>query len=371
MIEVEKNYSLLYTVFMILKGGIRMFKKVLLVLLCLILCLGVGCKKETETLSVDRGEETSVPEEVVDSIYAVNPLTGVEDLTKGKELDRPVAITINNVSVAQPVQTGLGKADIVYETEVEGGITRLLAVFQDVTKVPEIGTVRSARDVFVDLALGHNALYVHHGQSNHVKNRLGNIDRHVVEAGKGGERKSNGLSREHTLYAHGDKIFNEFVNKGVNIKATKTTPWQTFAAEAIPVKFSNTANKVTVPFSSSYKTTMQYDATSGKYVRIFNGTERKDYLTNESLYFKNVFVLSTSIHKFPGCTDTKGHKEVSLNSGSGYYFVNGTYTPILWSKGDVKNSFIFTATDGSPLIVNAGNSWVCIADANRSQPIIE
>ena len=71
---------------------------------------------------------------------------------------------INNISVAQSVQTGLSKADIVYETEVEGGITRLLAVFQDITAAEKIGTIRSARYPYVDLAMGHNAIYVHCGQ---------------------------------------------------------------------------------------------------------------------------------------------------------------------------------------------------------------
>lgn len=71
---------------------------------------------------------------------------------------------INNISTAQPVQTGLNKADIIYETEVEGGITRLMAVFQDITTAEKIGTIRSARYPYVDLAMGHNAIFIHCGQ---------------------------------------------------------------------------------------------------------------------------------------------------------------------------------------------------------------
>ena len=56
------------------------------------------------------------------------------------------------------------------------------------------------------------------------------------------------------------------------------------------------------------------------------------------------------------------HRKVELTSGEGFYCVNGTYTPILWSKGAASNSFKFTDTSGQSLQVNQGNSWVCIAD---------
>jgi hypothetical protein len=153
----------------------------------------VGCSKEPERLSVDVGDDISVPETpVVKEKFSVNPLTGVKDLEIGKEKDRPVAVTINNISVAQPVQTGLGQADIVYETEVEGGITRLLALFQDVSKVKKLGTIRSARYVFIDLAMGHNAVYAHHGQdAYHAGPHLNDLDRLVIDVDNAGVRISN------------------------------------------------------------------------------------------------------------------------------------------------------------------------------------
>lgn len=345
-----------------------MFKKLFCGILAISLVFSfAGCKKNTDTLSVDRGEDIaiSVPEEPK---YAVNNLTGLEDLSPEKANRRPMAITINNISIAQPVQTGIGKADIVYETEVEGGITRLVAIFKDTTGIEKIGTIRSARYAFIDLAMGHDAIYVHHGQdSYHAGRHLKDVDRLVVSKNDGGARISNGLSSEHTLYGYGDGMWQSIVSKGFETTTEKNENWQNFVTET--VKFSNVANKVTVPFSASYKTEMNYDAASGKYIRYFNGTERRDYYTKENLAFKNVFVLNTTIRSYPGCTDGKGHKEVLLNSGDGYYIVNGTYTPIKWSKGNASNSFKFTNVDGTALEVAAGNSWVCIADMNRSKPI--
>ena len=348
-----------------------MFKKISLIIMCLCLALAVGCKKEPQALSVEHEPDPSIPQPtVVEPEYDVNPLTGVKDLELGKAADRPVAITVNNISIAQPVQTGLNKADIVYETEVEGGITRLVAVYQDVSKVEKIGTVRSARYAFIDLAMGHNAIYVHHGQdSYHAGKHLNDVPRLVLSTNNAGVRISNGLASEHTLYAYGDKLWNAIEKQGIKTENTNVTNWQSFGDEATPVTLENAANSVSVSFSNSYKTTFNYDAASGKYVRLFNGTERKDYYTKDSLYFKNVFVLNTTIRSYPNCTDGKGHKEVLLSSGNGYYCVNGTYIPIKWSKGAASNSFTFTNVDGSVLTVNPGNSWVCISNMSTSQPV--
>ncbi|MBR5517808.1 MAG: DUF3048 domain-containing protein [Clostridia bacterium] len=345
-----------------------MLKKLSLILLCLCLALAVGCKDKTEPLSVEQGEEPPVVQEYTEPVvYGINPLTGLEDISPDKVNQRPVAVTINNLDLAQPVQTGLNKADIIYETEVEGGITRLVALFQEPAKAEKIGSVRSARYAFIDLALGHNAIYVHHGQDDyHAAPHLKDVDRLVLSTNNAGARISNGLKSEHTLYAYGGKLYEAIEKQGITTVNSSTDPWQTFADVSSPVTFETAANAVNVSFSNQYKTTFKYDAATGKYIRFFNGTERKDYNTKESVTVKNVFVLNTTIRTYPNCSDGYSHKQVMLDSGDGYYVSNGTYTPIKWSKGAATNKFTFTKADGTALTVNAGNSWVCISDSSRS-----
>ena len=115
-----------------------MLKKILIVLMCFLLCLAVGCGKPKDNPTIEKGEEPDVSDIVSENkeeeppkvVLYNNPLTGVSDLPEDKIEARPIAITINNLNVAQAVQTGIAKADIVYETEVEGGITRMLAVYK-------------------------------------------------------------------------------------------------------------------------------------------------------------------------------------------------------------------------------------------------
>ena len=338
-----------------------MYRKFLACLICVLMLFLAACggvEENTESKPKEVSSEVKAPEPV----YYVNNLTGEQNLTDEALVNRrPVAIMINNAwegtrGDAQSVQTGLSKADIVYETEVEGGITRLMAVFKDISKVEKIGTVRSARYPYIDLSMGHDAIYVHHGQdNNYAKPHLRDTQTFVLGTNNAGTRIKNGKAYEHTLYGYGDKIWKWFEKKNYDIEIKDSKNWQNFADKDAKITYASAAETVTVEYSTKYRSIFKYDAKSGKYVRYFRDILRKDYFTGETETFKNVFVLSTSITYYP---DNK-HKKVDLSSGSGYYCVNGTYTPIKWSKGSSSSSLKFTTTDGKPLEVSQGNSWVC------------
>lgn len=330
-----------------------MTKKLLAALLSLALLCMAGCGGN------DTNSEVDAPSKPEPIIY-VNPLTGIQNIEDEEVIyRRPVAVMINNISVAQKVQTGLTKADIVYETEVEGGITRLMAVFQDITKAEKFGTVRSARYPYVDLAMGHNAIYVHHGQDNtYCKPHLKDTQAFTLDSNNAGERIKNGLATEHTLYGYGPKLWEWFKTKTkFDLDLDRVVTWQNFAGKDESLTLESIATKVSVPFSPSYNTVFKYDEVNQKYVRYFKNTERLDYFTTENEGFKNVFVLLTDITDYPDGY----HRKVALQSGEGWYCVNGSYMPILWSKGAASDSFKFTDLEGNTLKVNQGNSWVCIA----------
>ena len=91
----------------------------------------------------------------------VNPLSGMP--TDGEiSSQRPVAVMLNNLEQALP-QQGQSQADLIYEVVAEGGITRMLGVFQSVEDVDMIGSIRSTRPYYIELALGHDALFIHAG----------------------------------------------------------------------------------------------------------------------------------------------------------------------------------------------------------------
>lgn len=355
-----------------------MLKKLLVVFLSVVMVLGFAAcgEKPVDEPSGDAPQDTTSSDIVSSEAPAVpvekipenlNPLTGVYEADGIAKL-RPVCIMVNNDIRAQNAQAGLPEADIIYETEIEGGETRLMAVFQDVENVPNIGTVRSARIPFIDLAQGHSAVYIHRGcEVTTVKPYVTQFDRIDIHENLLGERLNNGLAFEHTLYTHGSILW-----KGIGDRFTTTLenaqPWQNFAAEDEAVSLNGgAANTVTVKFSRNFISIFKYDSATGLYERNFKSSVPTEYFTKESTKVKNVVVCLTDIKDHANGI----HRDIALTSGEGYYFTNGTYQKIKWSKGNAADGLKFMNEDGTPLKMSAGNTWVCVASQRYSVPTFE
>ena len=78
---------------------------------------------------------------------------------------------INNINLAQP-QCGIGDADIIYEVMAEGGVTRMMAIFSDIKNAGRIGSMRSIRTYYVDIAMAYGAVAVHAGYSQQANDRI-------------------------------------------------------------------------------------------------------------------------------------------------------------------------------------------------------
>ncbi len=137
-----------------------------------VLSLGVmGCgKKEetteatTETTTNETTEATTEAATDAEHEGVYNDLTGEWVTDRTEEYGRPIAVMLNNISDAMP-QCDIGKADIVYEMKVEGGITRLLGIFNDYSDLEKLGSIRSCRPYYVTVAMEYDAIYMHYGQS--------------------------------------------------------------------------------------------------------------------------------------------------------------------------------------------------------------
>lgn len=291
--------------------------------------------------------------------YAVNYLTGEQNLDKSLVNKRPVALMVDNDSKAQTyTQTGVNKADIVYETETEGGITRLMTVFSDIGKVKQIGDIRSARYVYVDLALAHNAVYIHSGKDKtYCGPHLNDIDNFEIGTDKYGERiKYGDAFNWQTLFTSGEMLLKGFSERKWKTDTDKNENWQNFAGEKEKITLASPANKITAAFNSSYISYFNYDAASGKYKKTSNKAQNKDRADGTDYLFKNVLILKTPMSMYPD----NYRRKIGLDGGDGYYAVNGTYEPIKWKKGSSTSPLKITKADGSPISYNAGNTWVCI-----------
>ncbi len=348
-----------------MRNSVKIFSLILSLILCLSFA-GCGKNKNPEMIESTSSAESSVPAApVVDNNTKteINPLTGLKTLEKDEVGFKPLAVSVNNVKVAQQIQAGIDSADVVFETITEAGITRLLALFKAPTaEIGNIGSIRSARVVFAELAASMNAVYVHHGQDETYfvpRAKELNLPRITINTKTNGERIQNGKNYEHTLYTSGEKLRNEVVSKGYNT-GNESAPWLKFSENRTAA--SDSAKNVTVKFNSASVSNFTYDETTQSYVRGAHGKDLENYFTKNKASFTNVFVLYTSISLYPD----KYHSKVALTGGEGYYITKCGYEKITWSKTGDFSPIEFKAEDGSELSVSTGKSYICIADKDSA-----
>ena len=350
-----------------------MLKKLLLFTLVLTTLLAVGCGKsedfsELSTPAVTVSQETS---SVAEPVLYANPLTGVKEVEEDFRNLRPVAVMVNNYQSAQEVQCGLHQADIVYEAYVEGGISRLMAVFYDLSQVGQLGTIRSARNSFVYLAQGLDAVYAHHGVDNvYTKPYMRSIgldDYNVGYVSGDSFRESNGKAWEHTLYTTGEKLMGALTKKEWRLKNDHTTP-NAFVFAQEPRTPANPCTSVEFNMSSEYVSKFVYDQSSGKYTRTIQGETHKDYKNSTPTQVTNLFVLYANTVTYP---DNK-HVVTEYDKGKGIYVSAGGYQPITWEKGDPEDPLQFYDESGKELQVNPGSSWIAFPQKrNESKTVIQ
>jgi len=296
----------------------------------------------------------------------VNPLTGIpteEDISR----HRPFAVMINNIKKANP-QLGISKADIIYEILVEGGITRMLAIFQDVSDVGVIGSVRSSRLYYVDIAQSYDAFYVFAGGSPGAYNALSNRDITKFDGVAGprseifyrdSHRRST-MGYEHSLCTTGERIMERMPNYDIRkeheegyVRALSFAEDGTPEGNAPAVDFS-------VKFGGSSKTTsFKYNKEDHLYYVSQYDKDYRDGNDDIQVAVTNILILRTSISGIPG--DNAGRLDVkTTGQNTGYFICGGKYIEIDWSRDDLTSQFIYSLKDGSELILGQGKTYICI-----------
>jgi len=294
----------------------------------------------------------------------VNPLTGMpvaEDIS----LKRPYAIMINNISFAQP-QLGISCADIIYETLAEGGITRMLAVFADVSDVGTIGSIRSSRHYYLDLVQGLDALYIHAGGSELAYDAMYYRGVPHVDGVNGSRQeifyrdsyRMSALGYEHSLVTTGELIDEYVPTYGFRMEHEDGFDYGMNFADEVDMKGGENAEDVFVCFSSFGKSTsFEYDAKEKLYYASQYGDGYYDGNDWTQVSAANIIVIYADMYVI----DSEGRLDVDLTSGgSGYFVTGGRYRDISWSKDSSEDRFVFTYDDGSEITYNRGKTYVCI-----------
>ncbi|MCD7947247.1 MAG: DUF3048 domain-containing protein [Oscillospiraceae bacterium] len=311
---------------------------------------------------------------------ALSPLTGLP-ISDEAANRRPVAIMLNNLKQAMP-QLGQSQADIIYEVLAEGGITRMLAVYQSVEDVEMIGSVRSARPYYLELALGHDAIYLHAGGSPDAYTKIRQWGVDAMDGVNGpysgqtpesnlfwrdaARKKANGL--EHSMVTTGTAIERTLAASSYRLTHADGYSYEMqFAADGTPQDGVDAA-VLTVPYSY-YKTgVFTYDSDAGLYWVEEYGAPYVDGNTDEQIGVTNVLVLRTACNAISG--DSAGRITVDLSgSGTGYYACGGQLIDIVWSKSYPDGQLYYEDLDGNPIVFGAGRTYVNIVPTNSEVEI--
>ena len=313
-------------------------------------------------LKVNLGEKE---EENIEATYGtiVNP-GEITTLPEVKEKEspfgsRPLSIMVENSEGARP-QSGLDKANIVYEVLAEGGITRFLAIYYD-KDAEEVGPIRSARPYFVSKSLEHQAIYVHVGGSEEAYNfikeeKIDDINEFVdfQPFWRSTDRKP-----PHNLYTSTIKLRKE-ANKLGYIEMIKKQDY-IFETDINERLTGKEANSIVIPYNSTYTVSYKYQPDSMKYLRFMNGEPHIDFKTKEQLAVDNIIIqiAKTKI------IDEEGRLAVDfVGKGTGLLFFKGGSEEIIWEKQDLSSKTVFMYKEGDRIALTPGNVWIQIVPSD-------
>ncbi len=275
---------------------------------------------------------------------------------------RPYAVMINCHNAALP-QAGLNNAYIVYELMVEGGITRMMALFKD-RDVDKIGSVRSARTQYLDYVYENDAIYAHAGWAADAERKINseNINHVDVDGAYGVRDTSLNRAWEHKLFTTTNLIKKGATAKGYRLTTDTKSLLKYTAKEIDMTKYnSSVANNVSIKYSDYRTSNYTYDSTSKTYLRSMNSTKNTDLITGEQYKVKNILVYAVNYSNYCDHGNCKYQKIDNVGTGEGLYITDGYSVPIIWEKPskNAKTTYKLKET-GKELELNDGNTYIQI-----------
>ncbi|MBD8973600.1 MAG: DUF3048 domain-containing protein [Clostridiales bacterium] len=341
-----------------------MKKRLLAATLVTIAALGLfGCGKKEEATTESTTEATTeaTTEDTAHEGMEYNELTG--EWSKDYVPHRPVAVMINNLKEALP-SSSTKQADIIYECMVEGGITRIMPIFSNYDGLEAVGSIRSARHYYINIANEYDAIYVHYGQSKPAKEKL---EKHAIDNINGltydaGFYRDSSRVAPHNAYTSGERIVKGIEDFGYSTEYDDSHEKVfSFNEEDTELADGQDANTVHVNFSSYSKPYFVYNADTKVYDRYEYDSPQVDALADENdnvLTFKNVIIQISQYE----CINPKNDLQelTQVGEGKGYYCTDGKAIPITWKKDNKKGKTKYYTEDGQELLLNPGKTWISI-----------
>ncbi len=308
---------------------------------------GEPTQTKKETAAEQRGGKIGAPKAhaVADPQYA-------------RPKRQPLAVMLENHPDSRP-QTGLDKADVVYEAPVEYGIPRFLAIYSR-EEAPVLGPVRSARSYYVAWASEYDPVYIHAGGSPQSLSWLKQLDVASMDALRyGGSAFERVTDRQapHNLYTDTRKL-RKTIAKDPELKSKGAWGGLRFSK-----KFtvgSEEGREVRVTYDTGYEVAYEYDERAGVYNRLMLGKPHLDRESKEQL--SGSVVIVQTVRMWPLKDDQYGRLGADIqDKGPALIFQDGRVIDGFWEKEKRDSETLYTTADGEPVALKPGKVWIQIA----------
>lgn len=312
---------------------------------------------KTQEVSENQNEEisTAVQEEKTIQIF------------KGE--DRPIAVMIDNHSGAWP-QAALNDTYVVYEIVVEGGETRLMALFKG-ANVDKIGPIRSSRHYFLDYAMENDAIYTHFGWSPQAQKdirefKINNING-ITESEETFWRVKD-KSSPHNAVSSTEELLKVAKERGYKTTSTKKSVLN-YVVDDVNLEAGQEAQKVTIPFSTLQKVSYEYDKENQVYKRYARNKAQTDWDTGEPITTKNIIITFCNNYTLKDAENKGRQGLTNIGTFNGYYITNGKAIKIKCIKQARNLQTKYVDLEGNEINVNDGNTWISICPINAKVQI--
>lgn len=225
-----------------------------------------------------------------------NPLTGLPYPSEEARNRRNLIVKISNYPPVVRPQYGVNSADIVYEYEAEGGVTRFAAIFRSQSP-GRVGSIRSARLIDLELVDMYQSLLAYSGSNDWIRQyvldsdwRWRAISPHFssYECPTYCRFPEDGKAFEHTLFGDTDGIWAEADRIDVNQGLAAVG----LAFNETPDPDGDSANDIFIDFyHPDVEVRWQYDPETERYLRWDGGLAHVDAATGEQIWTDNLVVM--------------------------------------------------------------------------------
>ncbi len=301
----------------------------------------------------------------------VEPEPDPIEIFQGNE--RPVAVMIDN-HIGAVQQVGLKDAYIVYEIIVEGGETRLMAVFKG--KSPDqVGPIRSSRHYFLDYALENDAIYVHFGWSPQAESDIStlgvnNINGLYYDSGRSRTDsasfwRTNQKAAPHNAMGNMENLM-KVADKLKYRRTSTATSVLNYVPDEVELDGDMEALKVTIPYSTSNTVKYEYDETTKTYVRYTRNKKQVDLVSGETVTAKNIIITFAKNYQLADKENKDRQGLNNIGKLNGYYITNGKAIKITCDKKSRTDKTVYKDLEGNVIEVNDGNTFIQICPINAN-----